>query len=134
LNRYLPREGRNWPAVKKALEARLQAEEAALGIDTAPRLPAYSEQVLPWVKANIEGADTSRRGGEDLLFALAPQAANADAATEKARQDYTLLQQKAATVRQALGVRDRALAELPYYTAWLATLPLGTEEEQQYAD
>ncbi len=140
--RYLPREGRNIAGIKKALEVRRQAEEAVLGIGGSTPMPTYSEQILPWIrgdsdkasldKLSIGLADTDRRKGEDLLFALARQATGAAAATDKAAKEYSTLQDKAAVVRQALLVRDRAFATLPYYTAWLATL--SDSEEKQYAE
>jgi len=142
--RYLPKDGRNVAAIKKALEVRRQAEEAVLGIGGSTPMPTYSEQILPWIRSDLEKAslekpgigraDAARRTGEDLLFAVARQAGPAAAATDKAAKEYSALQDKAAIVRQALLVRDRAFATLPYYTAWLATQPLSESEEKQYAE
>ncbi len=145
LDRYLPKENRNLPAVRKALAVCLQAEETALGFDSSTPLPAYSEQVYPWIRSEslavdapgVERADDSRQRGESLLFALTSQTANADAATEKAQVAYTGLQEKAAIVRRALAARDRAFVELPYYTDWLGSLPLTAlteDQEKPYLD
>jgi hypothetical protein len=134
LNTFLPKEGRNWAQTQKALDVRLQAEEAALGMagaDTA--LPAYSEQVLPWIRSEIERADAERRRGEDLSFAPARRA-DADRATQSAQQDYSQAQNKAAVVRRALAARDEAFVRLPYYTGWLGTLPLKDEEVERYGE
>lgn len=131
-----------WDLLEKALRLRVQAEEAACGLGTTIEgdPPAASEQVYPWIKSLIESADGHRRSGQDLLFASAETGAWERASTasddfekmgqlEKAASLYSQAQQDAAKVRRGLAARDRALAQLPYYTHWMAELPLVAEEE-----
>jgi hypothetical protein len=122
----------NWPLVQQSLHLRRVAEQAALGLkedNAAARLPAYSEQVLPWIRNTIEKADQPRRVGQDLLFASS--AAEWEKAkkllNEEARPRYEKAQAIAVKIRRALDVRDRLYAELPYYTHWIAEL--GSEHE-----
>jgi uncharacterized caspase-like protein len=114
--------------LRLSLEVRRQAELAALGLADARAglLPAYSEQVRPWVSAAIDQADKSRRLGEDLLFTSQPGSAKAEGGQsakellDGAMGDYRKAQGIAAVVRRALFQRDKALADLPYYSRWVA--------------
>src|SRR5262249_35821102 len=115
----------SWDRLKQALTLRGAAEAAALGMGAGPAdLPAYSEQPVTWIQAAVDKADGSRRLGEDLLFASMRQDADADAALKAAEADpefgYKTVHERAAAVRQAIRARDQALAELPWYTQWLA--------------
>jgi hypothetical protein len=106
----------------KALAVRQRAEEATLGLDLtegAEGVP-YSEQVLPWIKEQIQKADAERRIGEDLLFGSTATAKDAAEHLATAETLYKEAQTKAVVVRLALATRDRALADLPYYTRWKA--------------
>jgi hypothetical protein len=118
--------------LRAALEVRLLAEEAALGLGkekAGEALPACSEQVLPWIRAVIESADEKRRLGHDLLFASdARNWAESGRLLGEARPLYEQAQAAALDVRRAASVRDRVLAELPYYTRWLAER--GPEQEK----
>jgi hypothetical protein len=109
---------------KRAVGVRLRAEEAALSAGESSTRAAphsYSEDVFPHVRERVEEADASRREGEDLLFASEP-AHWAKAAEHLAKADgaYKQAAETGATVREALRVRDKAAAELPYYAQWLA--------------
>jgi hypothetical protein len=107
-----------------ALELRLLAEEAALGLGkekAGETLPACSEEVLPWIAARIAAADEKRRLGHDLLFASdAKSWTEADRLLGEARPLYEQAQEVALGVRRARAVSDRVLAELPAFTHWLA--------------
>jgi hypothetical protein len=106
----------------QSLALRRFAERAALGLGPGPDgdPPAYSEQVLPWVKTTVEEADEQRRLGQDLLFtSQSQQWDKAKAMLAKAEGLYKDAQRVALQVREALYQRDRALAVLPYYTRWL---------------
>jgi hypothetical protein len=107
----------------KALAVRIVAEQAALGLgqDKDSKVPAYSEEVRPWIAAIIHKADAKRRLGEDLLFTTDPEEwKNAEAQLDDARTLYGDAQALALQVRAALFQRDRALAVLPYYSRWVA--------------
>ena len=110
-----------------ALQVRLLAEEAALGTspsaaDGGGFFHPYSELVWLWTRSQVEKADAERRRGEDFLFASGPEAATtALTHLRQAREQYVQAGHDAAIVRQALTQRDRLLAELPYYTQWLAS-------------
>ncbi len=126
-----------WDLLKQALAVRLQAEQAALGLSldslsTSP-FAAFSEQVLPWIRAHVDAGDATRCPGEDRLFGAATEANQADKALKDAEAQYKAAQDKAIQVREALHWRDRALAELPYYSHWLAGLDLGPQEEEIHA-
>jgi hypothetical protein len=124
-------EKERWPLLQKSLQTRLLAEQAALGLreeDADKELPAYSEQVLPWIRQTIEQADKSRRLGQDLLFA-SPTARwqktetawdSAEKLLDESVKGYENAQRIAADIRRALDVRDRLLTELSYYTRWVA--------------
>jgi hypothetical protein len=122
-----------WPLVKASLQLRRHAEQAALGLDeekAGEHLPAYSEQVLPWIHKLIESADEPRRRGQDFLFSSSME--DWDKAkkllSEEARPGYVKAQELAVKIRGALDVCDRLYAELPYYTHWLAEG--GSEHEE----
>jgi hypothetical protein len=109
--------------VSEALHVRLLAEQAALGFGQRQdaTLPAYSEEVRPWIKDTIAAADKERRFGEDLLFTADPREwQEAQKQHFRAARDaYTKAQATAQVVRLALFQRDLALALLPYYTRWV---------------
>jgi hypothetical protein len=139
MQRDLPDAAARWGQARQALDVRQQAEEAALGLTTPEALSlrqaAYSEQLLPWVKEQVETGDAARRRGEDRLFGSARDAADATSHLEKAAKDYQEVLDRARLVRAALATRDRALAELPYYTRWLARQPLDVfskDDENQH--
>jgi hypothetical protein len=106
--------------LKKALAVRRQAEEAAL----APahlRTHPYSEAVFTRVRLAIDEADRLRRTGEDWLFASSTkdhERGNAD--LTKAAEGFRQAQSQAAILRAALDMRDRGLADLPYFAWWVA--------------
>ncbi|HYT93224.1 MAG TPA: hypothetical protein VEL76_31185, partial [Gemmataceae bacterium] len=115
----------SWDLVKEALLLRRLAEEAAVGLaegEARGRQPIpYSEAVLPWIRENLDNADRERRLGQDLL--LASKDTDLKEAVErlgKARTLYREIQTVAPRVRAAMLVRDRALADLPYYSQWVA--------------
>jgi hypothetical protein len=119
-----PGEGKRPPdnLIGQALEVRTLAERAALAStgNRAGHYP-YSERIYRWIGKEIEQADNERRPGEDLLFVSGEEAAKE--ATEhfkKARDQYEKAGEKAAALRAAFEVRDRALAWLPFYTEWVA--------------
>jgi hypothetical protein len=129
-------EAKKFDLLKQAIKVRILAEQAALGLETDPDLkeataglPAYSEEVLPWLKAAIEAADTKRRRGEDLLFTSDTDKKYWEEARNLlagATKDYKEAQDVALKVRAALLQRDLAFAELPYYTHWVADQPQPT--------
>jgi hypothetical protein len=120
--------------LKSAIETRLRAERAALGLEDGGTLPlagnyAYAEQVLPWIQGTVAEADKLRREGQDLL--LATDAVNWERGRElllEADRKYRQAQVDATRVRLALSVRDRVLPVLPYYGQWLAARLLAAEE------
>jgi Mg-chelatase subunit ChlD len=120
--------------VKKSLGVRLLAEKAALGVklgaDSNTRdvngegsglVHPYSETVVRWIEDEIVEADAERRAGEDLLF-MSDEASWAKAATNlaAAEKKYLDVGKIADRVRAACRTRDQILAELPYYSHWLA--------------
>jgi Mg-chelatase subunit ChlD len=109
-----------WPTLQLALEVRVLAESAALGLNAgATGGAAYSERVLPWIQSQIDSADKLRRQGEDLLFGSASEVVEAEKVLKEAKQQYVEAQTQAEKVREAFRVRDRALADLPYLGQWL---------------
>jgi hypothetical protein len=117
-------EAGQWDLLKEALEVRILAEQAALGLGEgeARGLHAYSEQVSPWLVPSITQGDEDRQKAEDLLVVSDPQKTWSHAKNwlAEARKSYVKAQQDALAVRRALYQRDRALSELPYFTRWAA--------------
>ncbi len=123
----------DWPLVQTSLQLLRLSEQAAWGLDAEPaneRLPAYSEQVLPWIQKLVDSADEPRRLGQDLLFASSPaEWDKAKKLFDEARPGYVTAQELAVKIRRALEVRDQLYAELPYYTHWIAERGSGLDEE-----
>src|SRR5262249_7287705 len=108
------------------LRLRRQAERAALAL--APTGPSSGERVVPWIRPVLDSADQQRRLGEDLLF-LPDGARLGEAANRlrQARRSYDGSAESAGVGRAALAVRDRALADLPAYSRWLAARPAAVD-------
>lgn len=111
--------------LEAALKTRVLAEEAAVGLSAATRAdaktPAFSEQVLRWVRADVVKADALRRPAEDRL-ASAQEVSwkRAEDGFAEAAKLYEAAQAVADRVRRAMRERNRALAQLPFYSRWLA--------------
>jgi hypothetical protein len=110
-----------------ALKVRLLAEETALVLPAGKKSAhPYSEVVWKWnkIKTTIEKADDKRRLGEDLLFGYTKDKQDLwDSAQEHLAGAAKLYQEAlddAKIVRDALDIRDRAQAALPYLAAWVA--------------
>jgi Mg-chelatase subunit ChlD len=111
--------------IRTALSIRKQGEEAALGLTggnpLSDSLPAYSEQVLPWIKDDVNAGDGSRRVGEDNLFSGEKAAwITAAGLLKKAAGHYEKAQATALHIRSSTAVRDQLLVSLPYYAQWQA--------------
>ncbi len=106
-------------ALKAALRVRRLAERAALGLQTGDH--PYSEQVHRWVQMQVETADELRARGQDLLFRSdRDKLRESLRLLEDAEREYQVAQGNAQLVQQALTVRDRAQADLFFYSQWLA--------------
>jgi hypothetical protein len=106
-----------------------KAERAALGISPDSEEYSYCEQVYPWIRNQVKDADAERRLGEDQLFSSEESAwGRAKEAIIRAEDLYTRVDKRAATIRKALGTRDRALARLPEISHWVADR--GPDERQ----
>ena len=133
-DKYLPSgdngSAQQWSLVRQALDVRIQAERAALGIPRERGKYAYSELLHPWIKGRIDDAETQRRRGEDLMFSSQETSWDqAKTALSEAANRYAAIQKQTATVRQAIEARDQALADLPDYSRWLAHRRLATLED-----
>ena len=110
-----------WARVNRAIRLRRLAERTALGITDADSGYPRSEEVYPWIKPFVEGADEARRLGEDQIFSTEVAAwSQADKNLASAEQLYQAASSRASRVRSALITRDRVLANLPDYSRWLA--------------
>jgi hypothetical protein len=96
-------------AVGNAARVRALAEDAAAPTD---------ERAQYWIKQGVDDADSNRRDAEDQLFVGNDSKSWGDAERKlvKAAGD-------AKKVAEALAVRDRAWAELPYWGEWLTRRP-----------
>ncbi len=72
----------------------------------------------------MEHGDQTRRLREDLLFASVNEETRLGAKLDDPDTLYTKVQERAAVVHSALQLRDRVLADFPYYSRWLAGLSL----------
>lgn len=110
--------------VHSSLSLRHLSERTSFALPTEPfassPIASYSEQIHPWIQARLQEADKARRLGEDYLFVGTKGADNAGQNLKQAEQIYKSLQERIPQIHEALTLRDRAAAELPYYTAWLA--------------
>lgn len=118
----------------QALKLRRSAEEVALACNALRGEHPYSEHIYPWIREKVEAADRERRLGEDLLFAPQPYWKESGDHLSKATAVYDSASKDAKLLRRALTLRDRALADLPYYARWLANAPPGSDEETLYQD
>jgi hypothetical protein len=102
--------------VVAAAGARDRAEKAA-----APQ----DQRAAYWVRPLVDPADALRRQAEDKLFLGNPL--ELDEAREKlwpqAEEKYLEAIRRAGTVSEALELRDRAWAEIPYLTLWQLNRP-----------
>jgi hypothetical protein len=136
MNQYAAPDNRDWGRLRAELLTRVHAEQAALGLprydDARPpdSVTPYSEQLLPWVRTDVEAADKARRLREDLLFASPKETARLGDQVEDADKLYATIQDRARVVREATQLRDQVLADLPYYTLWLARTARGEDEEK----
>jgi hypothetical protein len=138
LRRDLPQADLANPLPYRALRLRLLAEEAALGVDLDPAKGgaaplAYGDQLPAWIHADVERADELRGWGQDLLLNLKTEEKRVKESFDQAEALYRQVQERARVVREALAVRDEALARLPYYTAWRAGQSYTGEDEDERA-
>lgn len=136
LNRDLPTMGwtdRRRTLVRLALTIRMLAERTAWCITDNSH--AYAQRIVPHVRQLLEKADQGRRLGEDLLFADTQDFARAEAYFNESENLYRTAGKRAATRAVAFGIYDRAMADLPYYTRWLArTRPDVRDNRGRYQD
>src|SRR5262249_30714453 len=71
-----------------------------------------------------------RRRGEDLLFAPKEWWDKAAEHLKRAREHYVAAGLDASHLRKGFDLRDQLLAELPYYSRWLAGLHVANEQEE----
>lgn len=117
--------------LKHALRSVARGEQAAVAAQDG--VYAHSEETYPWVRSAVSEADRQRRLGQDLLFASdAASWDRASAALERAREGYKNAAATGQTIRQAAALRDRALADLPYYSRWVANRASGTNPVAQH--
>ncbi len=120
-------------ALKAALRVRRLAERAAVGLQIGDH--PYSEQVHRWVQMQVETADELRARGQDLLFR-----SDRDKLLESlrllsdAKGKYQAAQDSAEVVQKALTIRDRAQADLFFYSQWLAQRRLPDARQLQLAE
>jgi hypothetical protein len=111
--------------VKQALDVRLLAEQVAFATKDLPSSAyPYAESVYPWVREDIENADLERGLGQDLFFATRPEDRQAALKHLQTAQGlYEKASKQERVLQEAYSLRDRVLAELPYYAQWLARRP-----------
>lgn len=123
------------PQLKLALQVRLLAERAALAIsknEVVNRAHPYSEVVFSWIQDKVLEADKNRRLGEDWLFGEGASHWNkANEHLSQAGKQYGDALADAEVIRDAMDKRDRIMAELPYYAAWLAQQRLFAHDPNQ---
>jgi hypothetical protein len=114
--------------LRKALQTRLQAEEIALAFDPSDeRAYPYAEHIFPWIEKRMAVADEARRHAEDWLFAQKWENATTDY-DRKVLPLYEEIRRDVRTLRAALSLRDRGLAELPGLSLSLAQLDTDTTQ------
>lgn len=117
----------------RAFALRVEAERVAL-LSGAPGTGyAYAEQVHRWIRTQVREADRERQRGEDMLFAEEAESwKRGDAHFAAAETLYKAAAANGRIVAEALRLRDRVFARLPYYARWMAgyrgDLPAGEIE------
>jgi hypothetical protein len=107
-------------ALRDALRLRLFAEQTALVVETNGY--AYAERIRPWISRTIEEADLIRQQGQDLLFGTErSQSQQAQELSGKATTLYQQARNDSLGLRDALAICDRAVAQLPLLSSWLAS-------------
>jgi hypothetical protein len=114
--------------IAEALELRRLAEDTALGVkNTSREVHPYSECVFPWIQQKVNQADELRQLGQDLLFATGEKSWSiANQRFEEAKggaglsKGYLAAEEDANTVRNAWQTYQEVLAQLPFYSRWLA--------------
>ncbi len=104
-----------------AKEVRVLGEQVAAGASSNELDDGndYGEQMLPWIKNEVEIADRLRRQGEDLLFAGKEMEQKSQKNLEDAQRLYKgMADNVIEPLRQAMQVRDEILAKLPFYARW----------------
>ena len=95
--------------IRKALRC-VREGEALLG----------NARALPWTRQLLQQAEDKREQGENSLFAATwAERQNSEAQLDQAMRDFEAVRQAAALVTEAWVTRDRALALLPAYPAYL---------------
>ncbi len=106
--------------LKRAIQLRRTAEEAAWVGGAAPGAYPHAEQVFRRTRGFVDEADAFRRLGEDCLFVGEPKAwVDADGYFARAEAGYSVARQTAKVIATALQFRDRSFARLPFYARWL---------------
>ncbi len=120
LHLHLPADVKLWPSsdlLRTAITLRRTAEETAWADGLA-----YPEQAFRWSFPLVEAADKQRQTGEDLLFDTDPKTrAEATEAFDQAGKGYSTAKARAKAVADALALRDKVFARLPYYARWVAS-------------
>jgi hypothetical protein len=117
--------------LRQALKVRQLAERAALGVPDGEGAHPYSEVLLPWNRERIAKADALRRPGEDYLFGSSKDDwEKARRFLDQAQTGYREVQKESDIYRAALDVRDRSLADLPYFALWVANQRVSSDKGQ----
>ncbi len=104
----------------RALRLRIEAERIAW-VAGAKDSYGYADQAYRWIEQSLQQADSDRRIGEDLLFAVdKPSWDKATGYFKTAEEKYKQCDVDAHTAAAACSARDVALSRLPYYARWLA--------------
>ena len=104
----------------KALELRIEAERVAWLAGAKEGGYPYAEQVHRWVEKSIRAADRQRQLGEDLLLSVDKDSWDkARVYFNSAEEMYGRCATDAVIAADALRMRDRIFARLPYYGRWI---------------
>ncbi len=143
LRKDLPQENRvDAQALGESIETRLEAERAALGLPTNfPISPIndmgyYCEQVVPWIKKQVEAADQRRLFGQDLMFtsSSARWQQGRDHLRMARDQLYRRASETGQSLRQAFAIRDRVFSDAPYLARWIAKRCVAAPREGKKPD
>ena len=99
---------------KSPLATRRLAERAATGLQPDNRFP-YAEAVWPRISDSVTAGDRLRRLAEDQAFVNLSERVDG---FNRADGQYTAAISAAAPIQRAIALRDRALADLPYWGRW----------------
>jgi hypothetical protein len=105
------------PLLSQLMQIRERSER--LGTPHGNNGAIGDERTHAWVRAILSEADNARRAAEDQLFVQGHSVTSLQQQLTAAEGAHHLAEQASEVMHEAMRLRDRAWAELPYYARWI---------------